>query len=179
MAVRRLSLGQPPAPEARRRWHEERSLHRAMRMARVWYWGRTAPLRPISGNQQNSLPSTTSKLPDGSAPIAAMRERYLPESRDVLAAHYSACWAEGQPFAIQTKLLRSDGTQLDCVVHGEPEFAPNGQVQRVFGVVRDVTPETSAATTFGRERTAARGFRQYRFGLVLGDRPRPSAASLS
>jgi diguanylate cyclase (GGDEF)-like protein/PAS domain S-box-containing protein len=115
-----------------------------MRMARVWYWESHSATAANFWESAEFASLYDFQTPDGSAPIAAMRERYLPESRDVLAAHYSACWAEGQPFAIQTKLLRSDGTQLDCVVHGEPEFAPNGQVQRVFGVVRDVTPETSA-----------------------------------
>ena len=81
---------------------------------------------------------------DGFIPIAAVRERYLPESRKVLEAHYAACWAEGQPYAVQTRLRRSDGSVLDCVVHGEPEFDARGQVRRVSGIVRDVTEETSA-----------------------------------
>ena len=39
---------------------------------------------------------------------------------------------------------RSDGSLLDCVVHGEPEFDASGQVRHVSGIVRDVTEETSA-----------------------------------
>lgn len=81
---------------------------------------------------------------DGFVPIATVRERYLPESRTILEAHYAACWAGGQPYAVQTKLRRSDGSLLDCVVHGEPEFDAHGQVRRVSGIVRDVTEETSA-----------------------------------
>ncbi|WP_139863305.1 bifunctional diguanylate cyclase/phosphodiesterase [Bradyrhizobium ivorense] len=81
---------------------------------------------------------------DGFIPIATVRERYLPESRKLLEAHYAACWAEGKPFAVQTRLRRSDGRVLDCVEHGEPEFDANGQVRRVSGIVRDVTEETSA-----------------------------------
>ena len=81
---------------------------------------------------------------DGLIPIATVRERYLPESRTVLEAHYAACWAEGLPYAVQTRLRRSDGSLLDCVEHGEPEFDSLGQVRRVSGIVRDVTEETSA-----------------------------------
>jgi diguanylate cyclase (GGDEF)-like protein/PAS domain S-box-containing protein len=81
---------------------------------------------------------------DGFIPIATVHARYLPESRKVLETHYTACWAEGQPYAVQTRLRSSDGRLLDCVVHGEPEFDALGQVQRVSGIVRDVTEETSA-----------------------------------
>jgi diguanylate cyclase (GGDEF)-like protein/PAS domain S-box-containing protein len=81
---------------------------------------------------------------DGFIPIATVQERYLPESRKVLEAHYAACWAEGQPYAVQTRLRKSDGSLLDCVVQGEPEFDVHGQVRRVSGIVRDVTEETSA-----------------------------------
>ncbi|MFC0240449.1 sensor domain-containing protein [Rhodopseudomonas telluris] len=81
---------------------------------------------------------------DGAIPIAAVRDRQLAEGRDVLLAQYLACWTEGRPFAVEAKLLKADGSQLDCVVHGEPEFDSNGQVQRVFGIIRDITPETSA-----------------------------------
>ena len=81
---------------------------------------------------------------DGFIPIATVRGRYLPESQKVLETHYAACWADGQPYAVQTRLRKSDGSVLDCVVHGEPEFDARGQVRRVSGIVRDVTEETSA-----------------------------------
>ncbi|WP_249164500.1 bifunctional diguanylate cyclase/phosphodiesterase [Bradyrhizobium jicamae] len=80
---------------------------------------------------------------DGFISIATVQERYLPESRKVLEAHYAACWAEGQPYAVQARLRSTDGRVLDCVVHGEPEFDARGQVRRVSGIVRDVTEETS------------------------------------
>jgi len=81
---------------------------------------------------------------DGFIPIATVRRRYLPESRKLLEAHYAACWAEGQPYVVQTKLRRSDGSLLDCMVHGEPEFDARGRVRRASGIVRDVTEETTA-----------------------------------
>ena len=81
---------------------------------------------------------------DGFIPIATVRGRFLPESRNILEAHYATCWAEGQPYAVQTRLRRPDGSLLDCVVHGEPEFDERGRVRRVSGIVRDVTEETSA-----------------------------------
>jgi diguanylate cyclase (GGDEF)-like protein/PAS domain S-box-containing protein len=81
---------------------------------------------------------------DGFIPIATVRGRYLPESQEVLEAHYAACWAGRQPYAVQTRLRRSDGSLLDCVVHGEPEFDAHGRVRRVSGIVRDITEETSA-----------------------------------
>ncbi len=81
---------------------------------------------------------------DGFIPIATVRHRFLPESRKVLDEHYAACWAWGQPYAVQTRLRRSDGSLVDCVVHGEPEFDASGRVRNVSGIVRDVTEETSA-----------------------------------
>ena len=80
---------------------------------------------------------------DGFIPIATVRQRFLPESRKVLDEHYAACWKWGQPYAVQTRLRRSDGSLVDCVVHGEPEFDPSGRVRNVSGIVRDVTEETS------------------------------------
>ena len=81
---------------------------------------------------------------DGVIPIATVRERFLPESRKILDEHYAACWAWGQPYAVQVRLRRSDGTLFDCVVHGEPEFGAGGKVRHVSGIIRDVTEETSA-----------------------------------
>uniref|UniRef100_E6VH78 Diguanylate cyclase/phosphodiesterase with PAS/PAC sensor(S) n=1 Tax=Rhodopseudomonas palustris (strain DX-1) TaxID=652103 RepID=E6VH78_RHOPX len=143
MAVRGASLRQP-YPREPRGWHQEWSLRRAMRMARVAYWESHSAAETDFWMSPEFASLYDFQTPDGSVPIAAMRERDLTESRDVLQAHYAACWAEGRPFAVETKLPKPDGSPLDCVVHGEPEFDSNGQVQRVFGVVRDVTPETSA-----------------------------------
>ncbi|MDR3468146.1 MAG: diguanylate cyclase [Xanthobacteraceae bacterium] len=81
---------------------------------------------------------------DGIVPIATVRARFLPESRKVLQEHYAACWAWGLPYVVKTKLRRSDGSLLDCVVHGEPDFDASGRVRHVSGIVRDVTEETSA-----------------------------------
>jgi diguanylate cyclase (GGDEF)-like protein len=81
---------------------------------------------------------------DGIVPIATVRERFLPESRTVLEQHYAGCWAWGLPYAVQARLRRSDGSLLDCMVHGEAEFDAHGQVRHVSGIVRDVTEETSA-----------------------------------
>ena len=77
---------------------------------------------------------------DGLMPIATVRERYLPESRKLLEAHYAACWAEGLPYAVRTRLRTSDGRLLDCVVHGEPEFDALGQVRRVLTERRRAVP---------------------------------------
>lgn len=144
MAVRRLSLEQPSARAARRRWDEERSLRRAMRMARIGYWESHSVAATdiwVSPEFADFFEFETS---NGSIPISALLERYLPESRYVLEAHYAACWSKGLPYAVQTQLRRSDGSLVDCIVQGEPEFDPQGRIQRVSGVVRDVTPETSA-----------------------------------
>lgn len=81
---------------------------------------------------------------DGLIPIATVRARFLPESRKALQEHYAACWAWGLPYAIQTRLRRPDGSLLDCMVHGEPEFDADGRVRHVSGIVRDITEETSA-----------------------------------
>nr|WP_245258297.1 bifunctional diguanylate cyclase/phosphodiesterase [Rhodopseudomonas palustris] len=113
-------------------------------MARIGYWESYSAAATdfwISPEFASLFDFQTSK---GSVPVDAMQQRRLADSRDVLHVHYAACWAEGRPFAVETKLVTSDGRQLDCVVHGEAEFDASGRVQRVFGAVRDVTPETSA-----------------------------------
>ncbi|MBN8987936.1 MAG: EAL domain-containing protein [Rhizobiales bacterium] len=144
MADRKLSQGQAPTRVARRRWHEERLLRCAVRLARMGYWESQSATATDFWISPELAAFYGFETADGLIPIATVRERYLPESRKVLEAHYAACWAEGQPYAVRTRLRSSDGRLLDCVVHGEPEFDALGQVQRVSGIVRDVTEETSA-----------------------------------
>ncbi|MGX1106118.1 MULTISPECIES: sensor domain-containing protein [Bradyrhizobium] len=144
MAARKLSQGQAPTREARRRWHEERSLRCAIRLARMGYWESQSAAATDLWISPELAAFYEFETADGYIPIATVRERYLPESRKLLEAHYAACWAEGRPYAVRTRLRGPDGSLLDCVVHGEPEFDARGQVRRVSGIVRDVTEETSA-----------------------------------
>ncbi|WP_246700906.1 EAL domain-containing protein [Rhodopseudomonas sp. BR0M22] len=113
-------------------------------MARVAYWESYSAAATDFWMSPDFAALYEFETPNAPAPLAAPRDRDRTDDRDDLQAHYAACWAEGRPFAVETKLLKSDGSQFDCVVHGEPEFDADGQVQRVFGIVRDVTPETSA-----------------------------------
>jgi diguanylate cyclase (GGDEF)-like protein/PAS domain S-box-containing protein len=115
-----------------------------MGMARVGYWESYSAAATDFWVSSEFASLYDFQTVDGSIPIAAMQERHPPESRNVLEAHYSTCWTAGRPFAVQTKIRKADGSLLDCIVHGEPEFNLNGQVQRVSGIVRDVTLETSA-----------------------------------
>jgi diguanylate cyclase (GGDEF)-like protein len=113
-------------------------------MARIGYWEAHSAAAPDFWMSPEFAAVYDVQTADGSVPIAAVRARHSAGDRDVLQARYLACWTEGRSFAVETKLLKSDGTELDCVVHGEPEFDSNGRVRRVFGIVRDVTPEASA-----------------------------------
>ncbi|PZA10992.1 bifunctional diguanylate cyclase/phosphodiesterase [Rhodopseudomonas palustris] len=143
MALRGASLRQR-YPREPRGWHQEWSLRRAMKMARIAYWESYDSAATDFWMSPEFAALYDFQTVTESIPIAPLRERDLAESRDVLQVHYVACWTEGRPFAVETKLLKPDGSQFDCVVHGEPEFDSSGQVQRVFGIVRDATPETSA-----------------------------------
>ncbi|UYO54199.1 EAL domain-containing protein [Rhodopseudomonas palustris] len=143
MAVRGVSLRQP-YPREPRGWHQEWSLRRAMRMARAAYWESHSAAATDFWMSAEFASLYDAETPDDSVPLAPARDHDLTDSHAILQAHYAACWTEGRPFAVETKLIKPDGRLLDCVVHGEPEFDTNGQVQRVFGIVRDATPETSA-----------------------------------
>ncbi|MCP9627664.1 EAL domain-containing protein [Rhodopseudomonas palustris] len=132
-----------PYPREARGWHQEWSLRRAMGMGRIAYW-ESFSAAATDFWMSPEFASLYDRQTPGFAPSAAMRQPDPAESRAVLFAHYVACWTEGRPFAVETRFFNSDGSLLDCVVQGEPEFDPNGQVQRVFGVVRDVTPQASA-----------------------------------
>jgi diguanylate cyclase (GGDEF)-like protein/PAS domain S-box-containing protein len=113
-------------------------------MARMGYWESESPDATDFWISPELAAFYEFETVDGLIPIAKVRDCYLPESRTVLETHYAACWAAGQSYAVQAKLRRSDGSLLDCVVHGEPEFDAHGQVRRVSGIVRDITEETSA-----------------------------------
>ncbi|UYO44816.1 EAL domain-containing protein [Rhodopseudomonas palustris] len=143
MAVRGVSLRQP-YPREPRGWHQEWSLRRAMRMARAAYWESHSAAATDFWMSAEFASLYDAETPDDSIAITPAHDHDLTDSHAILQAHYTACWTEGRPFAVETKLIKPDGRPLDCVVHGEPEFDANGQVQRVFGIVRDATPETSA-----------------------------------
>ena len=68
-------------------------LRRAITMARMGYWeahDADAADFWISPELAVLYDLETS---DGFIPIARLRERYVPASREALAAHYAACWA--------------------------------------------------------------------------------------
>src|SRR3954465_9773765 len=109
MGARKLSQGQAPTRVARRRWNEERLLRCAIRMARMGYWESQSAAATDFWISPELAVFYEFETADGLIPIAMVRERYLPESREVLAAHYAACWAEGQPYAVRTQLLSTDG----------------------------------------------------------------------
>lgn len=115
-----------------------------MRMARAAYWESYSAASTDFWMSAEFTSLYDAETPDDSVPLAPARDHDLTDSHAILQAHYAACWTEGRPFAVEAKLIKPDGRLLDCVVHGEPEFDANGQVQRVFGIVRDATPETSA-----------------------------------
>lgn len=144
MAGRRLSQRQGPTRSARRHSHETRLLRRAVQIARMGYWEAQSADAADFWISPELAAFYEFETADGFVSIAAIRERYLPESRAGLEAHYAACWAGGPAYTVQTKMRRPDGTLLDCIVHGEPELDARGRVRRVSGVVRDVTEETSA-----------------------------------
>src|SRR5262245_789555 len=114
MAFRRLPQGELPAGVARRRWHEERSLRCAIRMARMGYWESHSATATDLWISPEFAAFYEFETADGFIPVATVRERYLPESLKVLDAHYAACWAEGQPYAVEARLRKSDGSLLDC-----------------------------------------------------------------
>ncbi|MFT0877122.1 EAL domain-containing protein [Rhodopseudomonas sp. G2_2311] len=113
-------------------------------MARAAYWESHSAAATDFWMSTEFASLYDAETPDDCVAITPAHDHDLTDSHAILQAHYAACWTEGRPFAVETKLIKPDGRLLDCVVHGEPEFDANGQVQRVFGIVRDATPETSA-----------------------------------
>lgn len=144
MAVRKLLFGHLPEAVARQRSKEELSLRRAMTIARVAFWESRAPTATHILVSPEFVTLYGIAEENGAVAISEMQEQHAPESRALFAALFSECWSNGRPFTVQTRISKSDGSFLDCVVYGEPEYTSNGQVQRVFGVVRDITPEASA-----------------------------------
>ncbi len=143
MAARRLSQGQPLTQAARRHSHEERLLRRAIGMAHMGYWESQSADAADFWISPELAAFYELETSDGFIPIACVRERYLPASRELLQAHYAACWSGGPAYAVHARLMKPDDRIVDCMVHGEPECDEHGRVQRVIGIVRDVTEETS------------------------------------
>src|ERR1700743_311367 len=113
MAFNKLPEGQATTGVARRRWHEARLLRWGVRMARMGYWEtQSADPTEIWISPEFAV-LYEFETDDGVIPLATVRERFVPESRKVLDEHYAACWAWGQPYAVQARLCRSDGTLFD------------------------------------------------------------------
>lgn len=141
MTLPRSSLGQPSTEDAHRSWNEERSLRRTIRIARIGYWESCSATTTHIWVTPDFASLHNLETTDGSISIAEMLE---PDGGQTLKECHAACWSQGRPFVVPTRLPTSGGGLLDCIVHGEPEFSAGGYVKRVFGIVRDVTAEMSA-----------------------------------
>jgi PAS domain S-box-containing protein len=80
---------------------------------------------------------------------------FAPESAAEIEAMVARAIASGTAEARTTTLQRADGVQRHIALRTVPEIGPSGQVDAIFGVMRDVTEETEAAEKLIAAREAA------------------------
>jgi PAS domain S-box-containing protein len=89
-----------------------------------------------------------------------------PESAAAIEAMINRAITSGTAEAWKTSLRRADGVVRHINLRTVPEAGPSGQVEAIFGVMRDVTEETEAAKKLVAAREAADAAAQERTMLL-------------
>jgi PAS domain S-box-containing protein len=69
---------------------------------------------------------------------------YHPEDYERLKDHVEKAVADGTPYELELRINRKDGKTRFCIARGFPEKDSNGQVQRLFGSLQDITGHKQA-----------------------------------
>ena len=114
--------------------------YRYDRRTSAWWW--SPEMFSLHGLRPGAAEPCTEALLHHQHPDDRMR---------TLEALTAACTA-GQPFAVQTRIVRADGEERSVVLLGEPELEPSGGVSAVEGVCIDLTGSAPPAPDAGRVR---------------------------
>jgi PAS domain S-box-containing protein len=116
---------------------QNRLMALAERMAHVGHWR-----RDIASNEQSwskevcrTFGVPTTHKPTLEEAFAA----YHPDDRERVISSVQAAVAEGGPIAFEARIVRPDATIRDIICSGQPDFALDGTVIAIFGVLQDVT----------------------------------------
>jgi PAS domain S-box-containing protein len=72
-------------------------------------------------------------------PLPESIDLYLPGSRERVAAALDACVADGTPFDLELHARNARGEEIWARAVGEPQWGPDGTVERVQGAFIDIT----------------------------------------
>ena len=130
------------------------------------------------GNWQWDLATQTMSWSDGlfglmgadagsTAPALADQARFYEASdfqqlQDAMATTQGT----GEPFALELRVVRTDGTQRICLVRGQAERGPDQQVLRLNGSLQDITEQKQ---TDLKLQQAASIFRHCQEGITVTD----------
>jgi len=64
---------------------------------------------------------------------------YHPEDRPIVQGHLKGCLENKSPFNFELRLIWPDGSIRYVSAHGRCELNANGEVEALFGVIRDIT----------------------------------------
>ena len=73
---------------------------------------------------------------------------FPPEELERERAAVEAAVADGTPYEMELRVLRSDGQIRRCLVRGHAEMGPQGRAVRLFGSLQDVTEQRQAEENY-------------------------------
>lgn len=83
-------------------------------------------------------------------------EAYHPDDRAIVRGHVEQALSAGRSWSFRARLIRLDGEVRHVASSGQAERAPDGSINGVFGVFRDVTDEVTAEEALIAARDEAR-----------------------
>ena len=83
--------------------------------------------------------------PDQGAPSFAEHPKlYLPEDMQHLQQAVETAVADGTPYELEMRAIRTDGEIRHCLARGHAEMGPEGKATRLFGSLQDITERKRA-----------------------------------
>jgi len=101
----------------------------------------------------------------GAPPFAEHASLYVAEDMDRLRQAVQRCVADGAPYELELRAMRSDGEIRHCIARGYPETDARGRVCRLVGYLQDITEWRRAEAAL---RESDQRFRQIYEHMAVG-----------
>ncbi|MBL1177512.1 MAG: PAS domain-containing protein [Pantanalinema sp. GBBB05] len=135
------------------------NLKAAQRVTHVGYWEFDALTKQISWSEELfRIFGLTPEQPEPS--MAEHLQQIHPDDRDIWSSTVQAAIQHGTPYAIEFRILRSDGAVRTIEAKAEVDLNAANQVVRLFGTCQDITErkqlEEALRTQLQKEQTLSR-----------------------
>lgn len=119
----------------------QRALNEAQTMAKLGSWRMVPATGQVTWTPEmfNIMGIDMGIDPHDQPPWQAMAERIHPDDRDRVFANIDEAIRTGEPYTINYRVVRSDGSERDVVSHGQPVAGADSQILHINGTLQDLT----------------------------------------